>query len=186
MHIDQKNLAQKNHELVEKYREKAKNHQQLEKLYNSLKQQQLASGIELAAEHDAENVIMNAGGIPLNNNARPHEHVMHSRAGSRGSGSSGRRRQHAQHWESQVLSNVAAQRNSRKPLTKGLKQSTDLARILPLSTQRHQATALAFQALCTAIVRPVALAKRIVKELRNALLSRPSIRIFTAIEATVA
>lgn len=84
MHMEQKNLEQKNHELQEQYRNKAKTTGQLQKLYNTLKQQQVAGGLELAAEHEAEGALRVAGvrGAPL-----------HSRAGSGNSGNSGGRQQ---------------------------------------------------------------------------------------------
>lgn len=84
MHIDQKNLEQKNHELQEQYRNKAKSAHQLQRMYNKLKQQQVAGGLELAAEHEAEDTVHIAG-----NRGAP----MHSRAGSGHSGNSGGRHQ---------------------------------------------------------------------------------------------
>ncbi|EMC91898.1 hypothetical protein BAUCODRAFT_58923, partial [Baudoinia panamericana UAMH 10762] len=57
MHAEQKQLQQKNRDLAEAFREKAKHQQHLQKLYQSLKQEQLAAGMELAAEHDADHTL---------------------------------------------------------------------------------------------------------------------------------
>ena len=108
MHIEQKKLEEKNHELAERFREKAKNQAQLQRLYTSLKQQQVAHGMELAAEHDADNVLHavasnNRGGQPL-----------HSRAGSNNSGGSGNRRQNLQGWDSHGQGNRHGLQSSRK------------------------------------------------------------------------
>ncbi|TKA33678.1 hypothetical protein B0A50_00514 [Salinomyces thailandicus] len=91
MHVEQKSLEQKNHDLASAFREKAKGQQQLQKLYQSLKQQQLAAGMELAAEHDAEHFLQAAGTRQRHgNNGRSDGHV-HNRAGSTGSGHDGGR-----------------------------------------------------------------------------------------------
>lgn len=84
MHIEQKNLEQKNHELQERYRSKAKREAQLKTLYDKLKAQQVAGGLELAAEHEIEDSLQAAGGRgpPL-----------HQRVGSGNSGASGGHRQ---------------------------------------------------------------------------------------------
>lgn len=84
MHIEQKSLEQKNRELQDEYRKKAKAHVSVSKLYQSLKQQQIANGLELAADNDAEDVLQGAG------NRVP---GLHSRLGSDGSGHSAGRRQ---------------------------------------------------------------------------------------------
>lgn len=84
MQIEQKSLEQKNHELQEQYRSKAKSQRQIHHMYTKLKQQQVAGGLELAAEHEAEDTLQVAGnrGAPL-----------HSRTGSGHSGNSGGRHQ---------------------------------------------------------------------------------------------
>lgn len=84
MQIEQKNLEQKNHELQVQYRSKARSQKRIQTLYEKLKQQQVAGGLELAAEHAAEDTLQVAGmrGAPL-----------HSRTGSGHSGNSGGRRQ---------------------------------------------------------------------------------------------
>lgn len=84
MHLDQKALEQKNHELQEQYRNKARAAYQLDKMYKKLKQQQGTGGLELAAEHEAEDSLQMTGahGVPR-----------HVRAGSGHSGNSGGRGQ---------------------------------------------------------------------------------------------
>ncbi|KAI9686254.1 MAG: hypothetical protein M1822_003910 [Bathelium mastoideum] len=57
MQIEQKNLEQKNHELMEAYKDKSRNQQQVQKLYQSLKAQVMASQVASAASDDAENAI---------------------------------------------------------------------------------------------------------------------------------
>ncbi|RMY53743.1 hypothetical protein D0863_13852 [Hortaea werneckii] len=80
MHMEQKALEEKNHQLVEAFREKSKTQQQLQKLYQTLKQQQLAAGMELAADHDAEHALKAADVAQRDHRFRQ------SRACSRGSG----------------------------------------------------------------------------------------------------
>lgn len=107
MHIEQKTLEQKNLELADKFREKCKGQQQLQKLYQSLKQQQLAAGMELAAEHDADHVLQEAGmGYRLS--AHRIGQPMHSR-GSNGSGGSGGRSRTIHAWENQHVSRAGLQ-----------------------------------------------------------------------------
>jgi len=90
MHVEQKNLEQKNRDLADKFKEKAKAQQTLQKLYQSLKAQQLAAGMEVAAEYDAENVLQTAGRASYNGNSRYSGQQVHSRAGSNDSGSRSR------------------------------------------------------------------------------------------------
>lgn len=71
---------------MESYREKSKSQATFEKLYNSLKQQQIAAGLESAADRDAENVLNSVSGI------RHHAQKKYGGAGSPGSGSSDKRR----------------------------------------------------------------------------------------------
>ncbi|KAL9097059.1 MAG: hypothetical protein Q9165_001023 [Trypethelium subeluteriae] len=61
MQIDQKNLEQKNHELMDAFKEKSKSQQQVQKLYQSLKAQVMASRVAFAASDDAENTINTVG-----------------------------------------------------------------------------------------------------------------------------
>ncbi|KAK3677973.1 hypothetical protein LTR78_002068 [Recurvomyces mirabilis] len=95
MHIEQKNLEQKNYELNNDIKLKSKNHEQLSKLYQSLKRQQMAPSLELAAEHDAEHVLHTANAAGQRNGQ-----AMHSR-GSAGSGGSGGYSRTIQAWEQQ-------------------------------------------------------------------------------------
>jgi len=109
MHIEQKNLEQKNYELNNDIKLKSKNHEQLSKMYHSLKRQQMAPGLELAAEHDAEHVLhtANAGG-------QRNGQVMHSR-GSGGSGQSGGASRTIEAWQQQGRGARHGMQVSRKP-----------------------------------------------------------------------
>ena len=91
MHMEQKDLEQKNHELVEKYREKSKQQNRMQQLYTTLKQQQLAAGMELAAEHDAENVLHGAGAGGHNQSNYRNGQPLQSRNSNDSAGSGGRR-----------------------------------------------------------------------------------------------
>lgn len=85
MHMEQKNLEKKNHDLQDQYRNKAKTAQNFKKLYDRIKLQQRAGGLEVAAEHEIEDSLQVAGGRGA---------PFHSRAGSGHSGNGGGRRQH--------------------------------------------------------------------------------------------
>ncbi|KAK5115659.1 hypothetical protein LTR85_009830 [Meristemomyces frigidus] len=112
MHTEQKALEQKNHELAGAFREKAKHQQQLQKLYQSLKQQQLAAGMELAAEHDAEHFLQAAGQQGHHRNDRH----MQSRSGSNGSGEGGGRSRTIHAWENQMGSRAGLQSSRSAPV----------------------------------------------------------------------
>ncbi|KAI6798893.1 hypothetical protein KC363_g2298 [Hortaea werneckii] len=99
MHMEQKALEEKNHQLVDAFREKSKTQQQLQKLYQTLKQQQLAAGMEIAADHDAEHTL-NAADV-----AQRDHRFRQSRAGSRGSGGG--------LGQSRTVNDFAAHMNSR-------------------------------------------------------------------------
>jgi E3 ubiquitin-protein ligase CCNP1IP1 len=115
MHVEQKTLEQKNHDLAEAFREKSKNQQQLQKLYQQLKQEQLAAGMELAAEHDADHVLRAAG---LGQYAKTNTHASHQaqvHSGSNGSGSgSGGRIRNINSWENQPQGSRAGLGTARK------------------------------------------------------------------------
>ena len=96
--MEQKELENKNHELVEKYREKSKQQNRMQQLYTTLKQQQLAAGMELAAEHDAENVLHGAGGAVHNQSNYRNGQPLQSR-NSNGSAGNGGRRNGIQAWQ---------------------------------------------------------------------------------------
>jgi len=111
MHREQKNLEQKNRDLAGKFKEKAKAQQTLQRLYQSLKAQQLAAGMELAAEHDAEYVLQAAGHATHSDGARrAGQPPMQSRAGSNGSGSRSRT---IDAWRNQTHSTRAGHQSSR-------------------------------------------------------------------------
>ncbi|TKA35811.1 hypothetical protein B0A49_13444, partial [Cryomyces minteri] len=65
VHTDQKHLEQKNHELVTAYEEKSRSQQQIQKLYQSLKSQVMASHVQTAASDDAENTLQTVTGSRL-------------------------------------------------------------------------------------------------------------------------
>ncbi len=103
MHDEKKKLEEKNEKLAEAYREKGKKQQQLQRLYTQLKQQQLAAGLEVAANFDADNVLNDIATAPRNNNANSNNRggvPLQSRAGSNGSSGKGGRRNNAYAWES--------------------------------------------------------------------------------------
>ncbi|KAK4543592.1 hypothetical protein LTR36_005487 [Oleoguttula mirabilis] len=109
MHTEQKALEQKNHELAGKFREKSQEQQRLQKLYQALKQQQLAAGMELAAEHNAEHFVQAAG-------QGGHQHKdrhMQSRSGNNGSAGSGGRSRAIHGWENQMHGSRAGLQSSR-------------------------------------------------------------------------
>ena len=112
MHVEQKTLEQKNHDLAEAFREKSKNQQQLQKLYQQLKQQQVAAGLEFAADHDAEQVLQAAGGGFAGGNHRTGGQPQ--TRGSNGSGGSGGRR-NSNNWNNQPQGSRAGLQSSRKP-----------------------------------------------------------------------
>ena len=114
MHLEQKKLESQNHELGNAYREKAKQQGQLQKLYTSLKHQQVAAGLELAADDDAENVLQAATTGPYNTSTDRNGQPMQSRAGSKGSRGSGGRRQNVHPWENPAQNNRAGLQSSRE------------------------------------------------------------------------
>ena len=112
MHVEQKSLEQKNHDLAAKYREKAKTQTQMERLYKSLKHQQLAAGMELAADHDAEDALHAVvGGHFGNINYRQHTH---SRAGSNTSGARDAHRNDVDVWNNQIQGSRAGLQSARQ------------------------------------------------------------------------
>lgn len=107
MHEEQANLEQKNNELVTAYRDKSKAQQQLQKLYQSLKAQVMASHVANAAGDEADITLQTARGdryvdkLPGARSGNPNygqpggaprhggRQQYHNRDGSGGSGSSG-------------------------------------------------------------------------------------------------
>ncbi|KAI9713460.1 MAG: hypothetical protein M1820_000842 [Bogoriella megaspora] len=57
MQDDQKNLEQRNQELIDALKDKTRSHQQVQKLYQTLKAQVMATQAASAASDDAENAI---------------------------------------------------------------------------------------------------------------------------------
>ena len=113
MHEEQKVLEKKNNDHANKISEKNKQHTTLHRLYNSLKQQQLAAGLELAAGHDAEHVLQTNRQDGHHRNDLP----MQSRSGSNGSGNSSRRSRTIHAWENQMGASRAGLQAARKLLT---------------------------------------------------------------------
>ncbi|KAF2869857.1 hypothetical protein BDV95DRAFT_497122 [Massariosphaeria phaeospora] len=62
MQAEQASLEHKNHELIDAYREKTKTHQQVQKLYQSLKAQVMASHVANAAGDEADYTLNTARG----------------------------------------------------------------------------------------------------------------------------
>ncbi len=83
MQLEQKRLEDKNNTLLDAYKEKSKKQQQLQR---QLKQQQMASGLELAADVDAENVLNHATALPHQDLGHRPGQAAYSRGGSGGSG----------------------------------------------------------------------------------------------------
>ena len=65
MQAEQKTLEQKNHELVDGFKDKSRSQQQLQKLYQSLKAQVMASAVQTAASDDAEQTLQMLTGSRL-------------------------------------------------------------------------------------------------------------------------
>ena len=100
MREEKKKLEEKNQKLAEAYREKGKKQQQLQRLYDQLKQQQLAAGLEVAASFDADNVLHDVATAPRNNTNHRGGVPLQSRAGSNGSGGKDGLRNNANAWGS--------------------------------------------------------------------------------------
>lgn len=105
MQLDQQKLESKNQELAGHLKGRMKQHQTLQKMYTSLKQQQIAAGMESAADYDAENVLHAAATGSSKISTHRNGQAMYSRAGSHGSGESGGHRQHVNAWGSQAQGN---------------------------------------------------------------------------------
>jgi len=106
--MQQQDMERRNGELAEKLKEKTRSEQKLRVLYQQIKGQQLSAGIELAAEHDAENALHAAGHDAT---ARHGGQPLQSRAGS--NGSSGRSRT-IDAWHEQVSGSRAGLQTSRR------------------------------------------------------------------------
>ena len=111
MHLEKKSLEDRNQELQTAYREKAKKQQEIHKLYTALKHQQAAAGMEVAADHDAENVLQAAATGSYNNATHRNGQPVQSRAGSDGSGG---RRQNTHAWDNRGQGNRNGLQSARK------------------------------------------------------------------------
>ncbi|KXT16529.1 hypothetical protein AC579_1323 [Pseudocercospora musae] len=118
LHAENANLIENNAALDRSYKEKAKAQQHISSLYQKLKAQQLAAGLEVAAENDADNVLAHANQqTRISAGQRPSKNV-HARDFSDGSGGSDERRNRnrdytwAQNNASQGYPVNAAPRNS--------------------------------------------------------------------------
>ncbi|EME78556.1 uncharacterized protein MYCFIDRAFT_87847 [Pseudocercospora fijiensis CIRAD86] len=118
LHAENANLMENNAALDRSYKEKAKAQHQINNLYQKLKAQQLAAGLEVAAENDADNVLAHANQqTRISAAQRPTKNV-HARDFSDGSGGSEERRNRhrdytwSQNNASQGYQVSAAPRNS--------------------------------------------------------------------------
>ncbi|GAB7355947.1 hypothetical protein MBLNU459_g6582t2 [Dothideomycetes sp. NU459] len=125
LHVEKKNLENKNQELANAFREKSKAQQRLQTLYQRLKSQQNATQTQHAAADDAEQMIqsMTTPRFDLYRDAGPQRpsavHIRgsdmpqvysHGRAGSAGSNGSGGR---GQRWAARVQDGRGDVRSSR-------------------------------------------------------------------------
>ncbi|KAK0314958.1 hypothetical protein LTR82_012952 [Friedmanniomyces endolithicus] len=109
MHLDQKALEQKNHDLAEKYKGKSKQQQHLLRQYQLLKRGQETPGLEMAADQNAEH-FLRAAAVP--GSLRRGGQYTHSR-GSNGSGSGGEHSRTIQAWEQQSAGSRVGMQSSR-------------------------------------------------------------------------
>ena len=114
MRLQQEQLESKNQELARHFREKSSQQQKLHKMYMTLKQQQIAAGMEVAGDYDAEHVLQAAATGPHNSSTHRNGPPMQTRAGSHGSGGSGGLRQNVHGWENQAQSSRRGYQTSRK------------------------------------------------------------------------
>ncbi|KAK0343142.1 hypothetical protein LTR91_026149 [Friedmanniomyces endolithicus] len=109
MHLDQKALEQKNHDLAEKYKGKSKQQQHLLRQYQLLKRGQETPGLEMAADQNAEH-FLRAAAVP--GSLRRGGQYTHSR-GSYDSGSGGEHSRAIQAWEQQSAGSRVGMQTSR-------------------------------------------------------------------------
>ncbi|KAI9872315.1 MAG: hypothetical protein M1830_001791 [Pleopsidium flavum] len=62
VHLEHENLARKNYDLVEAYREKSRKHLQTQELYDRLKRKALMSDVQTAASESVDQVLQSASG----------------------------------------------------------------------------------------------------------------------------
>jgi E3 ubiquitin-protein ligase CCNP1IP1 len=111
MHMEQKKLEEKNQSLIDAFKEKSKKQQQLQKMYTQLKQQQMAAGLEVAADYDADNVLHNAAAATHNDAGYRDGRAAHGRSGSGGSGG---KRNNTAAWTHTAPNNRAGMQSSRR------------------------------------------------------------------------
>lgn len=129
MQLEQQSLEQKCDKLNESCREKERAKQKYHKMYTTLKEQHHAAGIELQADHDAENVLEAA-----HYNTAKHQtgQPVHSRAGSNGSGRSGGRSNSTTVWQARMQGSRASLPSAR--------ESHQLPKFAHFLTARRQRT----------------------------------------------
>lgn len=130
MQLEQQSLEQKCDKLNESCREKEKAKQKYQKLYTTLKEQHHAAGIELQADHDADNVLEAAQyNTAKHQNGQP----VQSRAGSTGSrGRNGGRQNPANIWQTNMPGSRANLQSAR--------ESRQLSEVEHVLTARRQCT----------------------------------------------
>lgn len=131
MQGDQRALEKQNRELADALRKKSKTEAQTRQLYNALKQQQLAGGIELAVEYDAENVVQ---AVHHHGPNRP-EHSVHSRAASISSGRVHDERQQHHAWSPRLGIGRHAVQNARK--SRHFRYSLAISGLMASISSRH-------------------------------------------------
>lgn len=62
LHVEHDDLARKNHELVEAFREKSRKHIQTQELYDRLKRKALMTDVQTAASESVDHVLQSASG----------------------------------------------------------------------------------------------------------------------------
>jgi len=122
MHLDQKALEQKNHDLAEKYKGKSKQQQHLLRQYQLLKRGQETPGLEMAADQNAEH-FLRAAAVP--GSLRRGGQYTHSR-GSNGSGSGGEHSRAIQAWEQQSAGSRVGMQTSRAFAKHGIEDCVSL------------------------------------------------------------
>lgn len=96
MHTEQERVLSHNQKIERDFKEMSKRSANFEKMYRALKAQQINGNVEIAAEHDADNVIQGASQNPGGQYRSSHQQQAPSgfprRSNSNGSGGSDERR----------------------------------------------------------------------------------------------
>lgn len=111
MQLEQKSLEQKCDKLYESCREKEKSKNTIQQMYTKLKQQHQAAGMEIAADHDADNVLEAAHYNHANDLNGQHTTA---RANSNGSRRSGGRPNATNLWQNRVEGSRAGLQSARE------------------------------------------------------------------------